>query len=53
MKDSEILGVRIPTVDKTLLKEVAQANRLTMSDVARLILLDGLTHMNERNILRH
>jgi len=51
MKDSEILGVRISTVDKALLREVAEINRLTMSDLARLILMDGLDHFDSRNFL--
>jgi hypothetical protein len=52
IKDSEMLGVRIPTADKTLLKEFAESNLLTMSDLARIMLKDCLLHFNERNFLR-
>lgn len=51
MKDSEILGVRMPLEEKRILSEIAQANFLTMSDLARLFIKDGISHMGERNIL--
>jgi hypothetical protein len=51
IKDAELLGVRMSLKDKDLLRRVAEINRLTMSDLARLILMDGLDHFDSRNFL--
>jgi uncharacterized protein (DUF1778 family) len=51
-KHTEMLGVKLTPEDKTLLRQIADINRLTMSDLARLILTDGLEHFNEHNFLR-
>jgi hypothetical protein len=52
IKDAELLGVRMSLKDKDLLRRVAEVNRLTMSDLARLILMDGLDHFDSHNFLR-
>ena len=51
IKDAELHGVRMSLKDKDLLRRVAEINRLTMSDLARLILMDGLDHFDSRNFL--
>jgi hypothetical protein len=48
----EMFGIKLQSEDKELIKQVALRNRLTMSDVARLILLDGIQHLEERSILK-
>ena len=48
----EMFGVKLLSEDKEVLRQVAERNRLTMSDVARLMLLDGIKHLKERNILK-
>jgi hypothetical protein len=52
LRDTELLGVKMTLKDKDLLRRVAQKNRLTMSDLARLILMDGLDHFDSHNFLR-
>jgi hypothetical protein len=52
LKNSEMLGVKMTVTDKALLRRVAETNRLTMSDLARIILMDGLDHFDSRNFLR-
>jgi hypothetical protein len=52
IKNAELLGVRMSLKDKDLLRKVAEINRLTMSDLARIILMDGLDHFDSRNFLR-
>lgn len=49
---TEILGVQIPTVYKNWIKDTAEKNRLTMSDVARMLIADSIEHISERNILK-
>jgi hypothetical protein len=51
IKNAKLLGVRMSLKDKDLLRRVAEINRLTMSDLARLILMDGLDHFDSRNFL--
>lgn len=48
----EMLGVMVPRSDKIAIKEIATRNRLTISDVARLLLCDSLEHISERDILK-
>jgi hypothetical protein len=49
----EILGIKLPEEDKAVLRKIASDNRLTMSAIVRLLIVDGLEHIGERNILRH
>ena len=51
-KEFEMLGVMVPTNDKKVIKEIASRNRLTISDVARMLIMDGLEHIGERDILK-
>jgi len=48
----EMLGVMIPRKDKEIIKEIAGRNRMTISDVARLLIIDGIEHISERDILK-
>ena len=48
----ELLGIMIPTEDKKFIKEIASRNRLTMSDVARMLISDSIEHIAERDILK-
>jgi hypothetical protein len=48
----EMLGFMVPSSDKKTIKEVAARNRLTISDVARMLIADGIEHIAEREILR-
>jgi len=48
----EILGVKLPEQDKEILRQVAARNRLTMSDIARMLIADGIEHFKERNVLK-
>ncbi|MDQ1273940.1 MAG: hypothetical protein QG591_2570 [Planctomycetota bacterium] len=48
----ELLGVKLPEQDKEILRQVAERNRLTMSDIARLLITDGIEHFKERNVLK-
>ena len=51
-KDFEMLGVMVPSNDKKAIKEIAIRNRLTISDVARMLIMDGIEHISERDILK-
>ena len=48
----EMLGVMIPRKDKEIIKEIAGRNRMTISDVARLLIMDGIENISERDILK-
>ena len=48
----ELLGIMIPTEDKRFIREMATRNRLTMSDVARMLISDSSEHISEREILK-
>jgi hypothetical protein len=48
----ELLGILVPSAQKEMLRQVAESNNLTMSDLGRLILTDGLNHISERSILK-
>ena len=48
----EMLGVMVPRSDKKAIKEIASRNRLTISDVARMLITDGIEHFKERNVLK-
>lgn len=50
--DLEMLGVMVPKGDKEIIREIAAKNRLTMSDVARMLISDSIEHINERDILK-
>jgi hypothetical protein len=52
IESTEVLAIKIPVGDKTLLRNIGNENRLTMSDIARLLIADGLAHLAERNILK-
>ena len=52
IESTEVLAIKIPVGDKTLLRDIGNENRLTMSDIARLLIADGLAHLNDRNILK-
>jgi hypothetical protein len=51
-REFEMLGVMVPKNDKEAIKEIADRNRITISDVARLLLRDSLEHISERDILK-
>lgn len=48
----EMLGVMVPSSDKKTIKEIATKNRLTISDVARMLITDGIEHIADRELLR-
>ncbi|WP_286878240.1 hypothetical protein [Methanosaeta sp. UBA458] len=50
--DLEMLGVMVPKGDKEIIREIAARNRLTISDVARMLITDGIEHIGERDILK-
>jgi hypothetical protein len=52
IESTEVLAIKIPVGDKTLLRDIGNENSLTMSDIARLLIADGLAHLNDRNILK-
>jgi hypothetical protein len=52
IESTEVLAIKIPVGDKTLLRDIGNENSLTMSDIARLLIADGLEHLNDRNILK-
>jgi hypothetical protein len=47
-----ILGIKLSEEDKAVIRKIASENRLTMSAIVRLLIVDGLAHIGERNILR-
>lgn len=51
-EDFEMLGVMVPRSDKEAIKEIAARNRLTISDVVRMLIIDGIEHIGERDILK-
>jgi len=51
-EDFEMLGVMVPRNDKKAIKEIASRNRLTISDVARMLISDGIEHITERDFLK-
>ena len=51
-KEFQLLGVMVPKSDKEIIREIAIRNRLTMSDVARMLISDGIEHIAERDILK-
>jgi len=48
----EMLGVMVPRSDKKAIREIANKNRLTISDVARMLIMDSLEHITERDLLK-
>jgi hypothetical protein len=50
--DLEMLGVMVPKGDKEIIREIAIRNRLTMSDIARMLISDSIEHISERDILK-
>ena len=48
-KEFQLLGVMVPKGDKEIIREIAIKNRLTMSDVARMLISDSIEHIAERN----
>jgi hypothetical protein len=48
----ELLCINIPLSYKTVIREVADKNRLTMTDVVMLLLRDGLENIGDRSILK-
>jgi hypothetical protein len=48
----EMLGVMVPSSDKKTIKDIAARNRLTISDVARMLIADGIEHISDREILK-
>lgn len=48
----EMLGVMVPSSNKKAIKEIAIRNRLTISDVARMLIADGIEHISDREILK-
>ena len=52
IESTAVLAIKIPVGDKTLLRDIGNENSLTMSDIARLLIADGLEHLNDRNILK-
>ena len=50
--DLEMLGVMVPKGDKEIIREIAIRNRLTMSDVARMLISDSIEQISERDILK-
>lgn len=38
----EMLGVMVPASDKSRIREIASKNRMTLSDVARMLISAGL-----------
>ena len=48
----EMLGVMVPKGDKEIIREIAIRNRLTMSDIARMLISDSIEHISERDILK-
>ena len=51
-KEFQLLGVMVPKGDKETIREIATRNRLTMSDVARMLISDSIEHIAERDILK-
>ena len=51
-KEFQLLGVMVPKGDKEIIREIAIKNRLTMSDVARMLISDSIEHIAERNLLK-
>lgn len=51
-QEFEMLGVMVPRSDKKAIKEIAARNRLTISDVARMLITDGIEHIADRDILK-
>ena len=44
-KRLQLLGVMVPKGDKEIIREIAIKNRLTMSDVARMLISDSIEHI--------
>ncbi len=51
-EEFEMLGVMVPRSDKKAIKEIAIKNRLTISDVARMLITDGIEHIADRDLLK-
>ena len=51
-KEFQLLGVMVRKGDKEIIREIATRNRLTMSDVARMLISDSIEHIAERDILK-
>jgi len=52
MKRLELLGIKIPMQDKEILRQIADMNKITMSDVARMLITDGIEHIADRDLLK-
>jgi|WetSurMetagenome_2_1015567.scaffolds.fasta_scaffold03055_5 hypothetical protein len=52
MKRLELLGIKIPMRDKEILRQIADMNKITMSDVARMLITDGIENIADRDLLK-
>jgi BarA-like signal transduction histidine kinase len=48
----EMMCINIPLSYKTVIREVADKNGLTMTDVVMLLLRDGLENIGERGVMK-
>ncbi len=42
----------VPKSNKEAIKEITRRNRLTISDVARMLIMDSLEHVTELDLLK-
>jgi len=49
---TEMLGVWIAKSDKEIIKELARRNRMSISDIARILINNSLENINKQNILK-
>ena len=52
MKRLDLLGIKIPMQDKEILRQIADMNKITMSDVARMLITDGIENIADRDLLK-
>ena len=51
-EETEMLGVWIAKSDKEIIREMARINRMSISDIARIMINYGLENINKQNILK-
>jgi hypothetical protein len=49
---TEMLGVWIAKSDKEIIREIARTNRMSISDIARIMINYGLENISTQNILK-
>lgn len=51
-EETEMLGVWLPKSDKEAIRKIAHGNRMSISDMTRILISYGLENIRTQNILK-